>query len=135
MNIQANLGNRAGMGPLKSALEAYARRHRVIASNVANAESPGFQASRVEFEEVARKVLAARSGVSVTTTAPGHIGADKPNEAIPSEIKVAEGEEAGVDIERELVSMVQNQLSYRLAVRLLDMKYQQLRTAITSGHR
>jgi len=138
MEIRGTLGDRAGLGALKNALEAYALRHRIIASNIANTEVAGYRPKRVEFEKYAELAMQSASHVQLARTDPGHLPPVDSGDSIPSRVveePAAPGEEAGVDLETEIVSMVKTQLSYRLAVRLLDMKYNQLHSAITGKSR
>lgn len=133
MNIRGTIGDRAGLGALKQALHAYALRHRVIAGNIANAETPGYQPRRVTFEEAARRAMGGSTGVEGAVTHSSHmpVGAGPLNPMHPEVVEqTPSGEETGVDLQREMVDLVENQLSYRLAVRLLDMKYNQLQAAI-----
>lgn len=139
MLIRGSLGDRAGLAPLKSALTAYALRHRVISSNIANAEVDGYRPRRVVFEDVARRALAESGGVEGYVTNPAHMpvgvgsgGSVTPRIETepPSVLPDGTTVESGVDMEKEMVALVENQLNYRLAVRLLDMKYTQLHKAI-----
>ena len=144
MLVKGTLGDRAGLAPLKQALHAYALRHRAIASNIANAEVPGYQPKRVTFEEVAKKALSTTSGVEGAVTHPRHIpvggGPSNPLRPVVETEAAQPGPagqpaETGVDLEKEMVLLVENQLSYRLAVRLLDMKYNALHKAIRGSSR
>jgi flagellar basal-body rod protein FlgB len=151
MQVSGTLGNRAGLAPLKQALHAYALRHRVIASNIANAEVEGYQPRRVSFEETARRAMGTGTGVSGYITDPAHIpvgnGPANPIQArIVTERPMATPETGdtttgtsetagGVDLETEMVALVENQLSFRLATRLLDMKYNTLTKAIRGTSR
>jgi flagellar basal-body rod protein FlgB len=138
MEIQGTLGDRAGLGALKNALEAYALRHRVIAGNIANAEVAGYRPKQVEFEKYAEQAMANASQVHLARTDPGHLPPVDSEGSIPSRVveePAGPDQETGVDLEKEIVAMVENQLSYRLAVRLLDMKYNQLHSAITGRSR
>ena len=144
MHVKGTLGDRAGLGLLKQALHAYALRHRAIASNIANAEVPGYSPRRVTFEEVARKALGTTARVEGAVTNPRHMPvgggpSNPPEPVVETEVQQAaggeQGEQSGVDLENEMVSLVENQLSYRLAVRLLDMKYNALQKAIHGSSR
>jgi len=133
MKIHGNLGDRAGLGPLKRALQAYALRHRVSAANIANAEVPGYTPKRVRFEDALAASLEGRREVAVVRTHPRHLEGTKTSEPVPR--VVTDSESQGVDLEKEMVAMVENQLAYRLAVRLLEMKYRQLHSAIRGTSR
>lgn len=136
--IRGTLGDRAGLAPLKQALNAYALRHRVISGNIANAETPGYQPRRVEFESSMKQALATTRFVHPTVTDPRDIpvGDSSPDSVEPQVVSAPQtGKENGVDLQKEMVALVENQLSYRLAVRLLDMKYNQLHAAIRGSIR
>ncbi len=144
MQVSGTLGDRAGLGPLKQALNAYALRHRAIASNIANAEVQGYQPRRVSFEDAARKAIGTEPGLAGYTTDPGHMqvgnGPSSPIEPrVVTEKPPSPGtpgaRQGGVDLEKEMVSLVENQLSYRMATRLLDMKYNTLHKAIRGTSR
>ncbi len=141
MQIQGTLGDRAGLAPLKQALHAYALRHRTISSNIANAEVPGYTPKRVTFEAAARKALNTTSGVQGYITNSKHmpVGSGPATPLRPGiEAETPQpgtAGETGVDLEQEMVLLVENQLSYRLAVRLLDMKYNSLHKAIRGSTR
>ncbi len=139
MPVSGNIGNRAGLGGLKQALEVYALRHRVIASNIANAEVDGYEPRRVEFEEILQKQVRAVYSEATVATNERHYPVGQASSSklgrVVAEAPDPETGEARVDVEREMVSLVQNQLSYRMAVRLLDMKYNQLKSAITGNSR
>ncbi len=151
MQVSGTLGNRAGLAPLKQALHAYALRHRVIASNIANAEVEGYQPRRVSFEDTARKAMGKGTGISGYATDPSHMPVGNgpanpiqsrivterpPAGTAPGADTTGAGETAnGVDLETEMVALVENQLSFRLATRLLDMKYNTLTKAIRGTSR
>jgi flagellar basal-body rod protein FlgB len=121
------------LAALKRALTVYAERHQVVADNIANVETPGYQAREYRFEEYLR---GAEHRLQGTRTRPGHLAIGGRDPA------TAEGREAlqesdfdngvnNVDIDREMTGLVTADLSYRLATRLLSMKYRLLRGAIT----
>jgi flagellar basal-body rod protein FlgB len=54
------------MTAIGSALSGLAARQRVIADNIANINTPGYQARRVEFEDALRSALADGGDAAVT---------------------------------------------------------------------
>ena len=118
---------------LKAAVEAYARRHELTAQNVANVETEGYKARRLKFEE-----LLAGAGPSVEgyRTDPDHfvIGRQGAGDVRPESTARDTGYDNGtndVNIDQEMAELATNDLSYRLATRLLSMRYGMLQTAIT----
>ncbi|MBU0743705.1 flagellar basal body rod protein FlgB [bacterium] len=124
----------AHLDHLKKALTVYTRRHRVVSENIANVETAGYRAQEYRFEELLRK--AGRGGLRGTQTHAAHmpIGARS--------LRDTEGETAAqdggydngindVDVDSEMTSLATTELSYRLATRVLSMKYNQLREAVS----
>ncbi len=118
---------------LKGGLNASALRGRIIASNLANVQTPGYQARRVVFEELLDEANASRGP---RATHPLHAGArDIPNQApspkvVASRDPVPPGSVNNVDIEQELVRLGQNEIHFRALSELLARKYQAIRSAI-----
>ena len=64
------------IGVHAAALDVRARRGELIANNLANADTPGYQARDIDFRQaMARAGGDATAGVSLRTTQAGHIGA------------------------------------------------------------
>ena len=131
--IKNVLFQQAHLDQVKHALGIYARRHRVVAENIANVETPGFRAQEYRFEEYLDGASRQLQGL---TTHPGHLSIGR------RDIGQVEGNAAyrksyydnginNVDIDREMTDLTTNDLAYRLATRLLSMKYNILRGAIT----
>ncbi len=122
----------AHLGDLKQALSIYARRHRVVADNVANVETEGYRARELRFEEY---LAGAEMRLPGARTNPAHLSLGRRELAdTRGEVHLSPGEHDNgvnnVDIDREMTDLATNDLSYRLATRLLSMKYTNLRSAI-----
>ncbi len=114
---------------LAKAIEGTSRQQEVIASNIANAETPGYQPRRVSFEESLRQAL--------------QQPADRRLQAIanvrPVVVERGTGslrrDASGVDLEAELVALSAASLRHRALTRLLNKKLTMLREAIEGGGR
>ncbi|HOX26445.1 MAG TPA: flagellar basal body rod protein FlgB [Candidatus Krumholzibacteria bacterium] len=130
--IRHGLFEAAHLGDLKQALAVYANRHRVVSDNIANVESAGYAAREYRFEEY---LAGARLRLQGARTNPAHLAlgrrelADTPGDVRPTGDDHDNGIN-NVDIDKEMTDLATNDLSYRLATRLLSMKYQTLRSAI-----
>jgi flagellar basal-body rod protein FlgB len=131
--IRTSLFARAHLDELKRALTVYASRHQVVADNIANVETPGYRAQELRFEELLAGSQRRLAGVR-THTAHLPIG-QRDIEDVPEEIVAQDdGFDNGtndVNIDREMTELATTDLSYRLATRLLSMKYTMLRSAVT----
>ena len=130
--IRTGLFQNSHLDTLKKALDVYAKRHEVTAQNISNVETPGYRAQRVRFEELLGDEQMRLRGVR---THPEHmaIGAVEPYETDERIEDAATDFDNGVnnvDIDGEMTSLATNDLSYRLATRLLSGRYNTLRGAI-----
>jgi flagellar basal-body rod protein FlgB len=99
------------------ALDALAKRQRVIADNISNVETPGFLAGRVSFEDALAQAL--------------HDG--DPSEATASVARSLEPtREDGnnVNLDHEMLANVDTNLRYQTMLRAVDDKFGILRTVI-----
>jgi flagellar basal-body rod protein FlgB len=123
-----------GMSEMKAALDAGAVRQRVIASNIANATTPGYQAQEVIFDDV---LQGEQKSLALAKTSPGHLAgtaAPTPKATIrPRGGEVAPGSINDVVIEREMNEMVQNTIHFQAVSQLLANRYKSLRDAIRPG--
>lgn len=111
----------ATMAALHTALSGLALRQRTIADNVANIETPGFLAGKVDFESSLRSALAS--------------GSD-PSAARPTTVRSLEPTRHNgnnVNLDRETLDGLQTNLRYDLAVEAMNAKLQRLRIAITGS--
>ncbi len=133
--IEKTMFQQANLGAIKKALTVYASRHRVVAENIANIETAGYRTQEYRFEEY---LDTARQKLHGLRTHPRHlpIGRHSLDETTGSVAETGSKYDNGinnVDIDQEMAGLATNDLAYRLATRLLSMKYDLLRGAIT-GH-
>ncbi len=132
--IAATLFDQPHMELLKRALSAYSLRHRVVADNLSNVGTPGYQAQAVDFE-TALANAAPPFRLRGTVTAPGHLPLGVAAEPSAARTQpVGEPFDNGVNdvnVDREMGELVKNDLAFRMATRLLSRRYQGLRIAIT----
>jgi len=101
-------------------LEYRSERHKTIASNIVNIDTPGYRSQEVVFEkELAEQIAAQRSrdGISGMSAAE-----EKP-------FGVAEAGEH-VDIDKEMAKLAENHLMYNLSADLLARKFRGLKDVI-----
>ncbi|MGY6569264.1 MAG: flagellar basal body rod protein FlgB [Salinarimonas sp.] len=116
---------------LKTRMHWHQARQKLIAENVANADTPGFKP-----RDVAEPRLDARGrplgGVQPARTVPGHLALDQTRSGI-SERNAARFEVRpsgnAVNLEDEMLKSAQNQADYQLAASLYEKSLQMLRIA------
>ena len=105
---------------LHDALRGLAMRQRTISDNVANVQTPGFLAGRVDFERSLGEAMV--SGEPVRTEA------TRSRSLAPTR---TDGN--NVDLDGETLSLVETNLRYSTMVEAMNAKFRLLRTAI-GGH-
>lgn len=122
-------GNRS-LDEMKAGLDAGTLRQRVLAANIANANTPGFTPSGVRFEELLE--AAAGDGPSAPArTHPEHLTGSASEGAVP--VARVEARPGGVvELEEELVELQQNALHYRALSQFVAGRYRGLMDAIGS---
>jgi flagellar basal-body rod protein FlgB len=125
---------RAHLDHLKKALTVYSRRQRVTAENIANVETKGYRAQEYKFEEMLQK--ARGNTLRGKATREGHMAVGR-SEILDTDGKVADQDRGfdngvnDVNVDQEMTEIATNELSYRLATRVLSMKYDIMREAIS----
>jgi len=107
---------------LEKTLDVCVLRHKVIANNIANVDTPGFKASRVIFEEKLKRALK-------ESLLPSELQKIKP-ELVRGEESSLREDLNNVDIEKEMVRLSENTLRYNIYAQLLTAKLGILRAAI-----
>ncbi len=110
--------------PLASVLEKvlayHSRRHDVIASNIANANTPGYTA----FDLVLRQRLDQASPLEIRTSDPRHMTSSEGTNETGSTL-VKSRNPAGLDannvsLEQEFLKLSENQMLYQVGFELMD---------------
>ncbi len=130
--IKTGLFDQEHLAVLKKAVDVYGRRHQVTAQNISNVETPGYQSQRLKFEEL---LSTERMRLKGYQTHRNHfpIGGGNFEQARDEIVDSEGGFDNGVnnvDIDNEMTNLATNDLSYRMATRLLSMRYNVLRGAI-----
>lgn len=119
------MGDLLAYGAITSALDGLAARQKAIANNVANMQTPGFRASKVNFEDALRSELSdgqAPTGSDVISTA-------RTDDPIMID---GDGRMVGsnVNLERETLAGMEANLKFNLMVRAYDNKVNQVRDVL-----
>ncbi|GIH81051.1 flagellar basal body rod protein FlgB [Planobispora longispora] len=109
---------------VRIALKGLAQRQRVIADNIANIETPGFLAGRVQFEDALRTAVKGGSPAKA-------VGTVEPSVARSLEPTRENGN--NVNLDHETLSHMDTVLRYQTMLKALDSKYGQLRSVIRGG--
>jgi len=117
-----------GIQLLEQIIKTSAFRHKVLASNIANVDTPGYKAKDVPFKEEVN-----HQTIGITNTSPNHIQGIKNQKETGGMVPVERSSfEDGnnVVLDMELANMTENALLYEAGVRLLSKKLMIYKNAI-----
>ena len=128
---------------LENSLDLRAAKNRLLQSNIANEETPGYRAKDINFEQELKRVgssTGAGTGTGMdgrTNTA--HIPVIGERGMDPRVIERASGVEGfdsnSVGIEGEMVKLSENTLKYSIDAKMLKGRLNMIMTAIKEGGR
>ena len=126
-----------GMMPvLERGIDLAVTRQKLISSNIANEETPGYKTKDISFQkELSKKLRTQTLTMARTNHAHLHAGTGGINGV---EIKIDKGPGDGIDgntvsLEKEMVKMAENKLMHDAAMTLLSKKFEGLKSAIIGG--
>ncbi len=120
------------------AMNMRTQRHQVLASNIANADTPQYKARDFSFKEAMQGSMSGRStggGVTLATTSAGHMRGDGVSASAVMKFRnenqsSADGNTVDMDVERSEIT--ENALQYQILTQLISQKFQGMRTALSS---
>lgn len=124
---------------LAASLKYRQLRQELIASNIANAETPGYKAKKIDFEEALARALDVDDELKMKTSDSKHfnVGGGGFNNLQPEIYEDSNGitslDGNNVDRDQEMAEMAENKIMYDASVQLLNKKLGLLKYAIGSG--
>jgi flagellar basal-body rod protein FlgB len=120
---------------MKMFMDYSTRKQKVITSNLANVETPGYKAKDLDFKDYLRSETETSSTMKVAD--PSHLkGIPKLNRI---DTKTREDQDSmgldgnNVDLEKEMTHMAQNVLKFSVVSRLFTQKLYMVRSSIKEG--
>ncbi|MCB0365215.1 MAG: flagellar basal body rod protein FlgB [Bdellovibrionaceae bacterium] len=116
-------------------------RQSITSSNIANAETPGYKAKKVDFEEALSRAIDVEglrqmnsSSGEHFATGPGSISRVRADVYDNPDINVTNDGNT-VDMEKEMATLAENSILYKAALQLINKKMAALKYAATEGSR
>ena len=123
---------------LHKTLDLRQQRHTVLASNIANAETPGFIAKDVRFEEALRAAATPPQPSLLRQTHPEHLPLVQPTSIsdVQGTLVVAPSDDIGrdlntVSIDHEMAKLSTNTLHYNASAEILSRAFDQLKRTVS----
>lgn len=125
---------------MEKSLDFRTQRHDLLASNVANKDTPGYSAQDLVFEKNLKKALHADEPGLLKTSHPLHMdGNNTPPldrveaKRINSAAPFVGFDGNSVDLDREMAKIAENQLMYNATTQMISHHFKMLKTAITEN--
>ncbi len=117
---------------IEANLDRRTTRHRLIARNLANIDTPNFRGTGLEFEKQLRAAISGdNKPVVMVRTHPGHLPhrSRKPfSDAEPRYMDIG-----AVHLDIEMSKLAENNIMFNTMVQLLSKKFLKLKTAISEA--
>jgi flagellar basal-body rod protein FlgB len=114
-------------------------KQNVISANVANSETPGYHARKLDFEEALARSLDLDGLRSMSTSHDEHfpvgggISAGVRADIYDNPDVVVGNDGNSVDMEKEMTALAENSVLYKAALQLINKKLAALKYAATEG--
>ncbi len=123
---------------LKKALDSQSQRHLLIASNISNIDTPGYQAKDIDFKGTLRAALGTGEDLAMRTTHSRHIGPSRDDikglQAEPFiEPDAAKSNGNNVNIDKEMIKLAENQIAYNATIQMMSKRGSTIRAAISEN--
>ncbi|MCP3675749.1 MAG: flagellar basal body rod protein FlgB [Gammaproteobacteria bacterium] len=120
-------------GPHEQALLLRAQRSEVLASNIANVNTPGYKARDFDFHS-ALKVATSQQASGISRTHSSHFSSTSAGAPVQLEyitpFQTGTGDGNTVDLPSQQVAFAENAMEYQMSLRFLDGKLKGLMSAI-----
>jgi flagellar basal-body rod protein FlgB len=123
---------------LQKSLDLRSSNQRVIAGNIANAETPGYSPARFEFEQELKAAISG-SNPGLAATNPRHFPVNSDNvsgvqgKIVRTPDNTGIGDSNGVSVDQEMIALSENQIMYETAAQLLKKKLSLLKYVVQGG--
>lgn len=127
------LFNKTSIPLLSRVADLSSLRHKLISSNIANVDTPGYERKQIDFQSELNKAVN-KPKLQTSQTHPAHIplGNDPGRAPKVKSYQSAENSTGvnSVDVEQEMADLAQNQLVFEFGSTLLTKKFNGLKNAI-----
>lgn len=126
---------------LGASLNFRLQKQNLIGSNIANVETPGYHAKKLDFEESLSRALEMDGANAMAATHEGHQPFTRGNvEKVKADIYdnpeiPTNNDKNTVDLEKEMADLAENSILYKTATELIRKKLGAMRYAASDGGR
>jgi len=117
---------------LSGGLKTAEANHRLIANNLANADTPNFSPTELDFQKTLRDNLEGRGGFELRTTRPRHLDFRAEHPQFERLAFLSKNDYNKVDLDDQLVKLGENASRYTTYARLLRKKFEEQKNVLTA---
>ena len=107
--------------------------HRIIANNIANADTPGYNPVKLDFEATLRNAVQGRGRISLRKTRPRHLESLRFRPVSDRLVFASKNDFNKVDIEEEVANLSENTGRYNVYASIIANQFEQMKTMITNA--
>ncbi|MCX7977404.1 MAG: flagellar basal body rod protein FlgB [Bdellovibrionaceae bacterium] len=123
---------------LQTSLAMRQLRHSLTSANIANAETPGYHAKKLDFEEALSRALDIDGLRKMSTSSPEHFPVGGVSARIRPDIYdnpegSVDNDGNTVDLEKEMATLAENAILYKAALQLINKKMAAMKYVASDG--
>jgi len=121
---------------MESHMNRLSQRHKIVSSNIANIDTPGYKTKDITFHATIDELLEEPSVGRLRMTRKEHIDAepfDQLTMVYEPKGLIERADKNNVDIDREMTKLSETSFGYSMMTQLLRGKYHKLATSINEG--
>lgn len=125
---------------LRKGISASSLRQQVIASNIANINTPGYKKQEVSFEDEFKRAVENKYAPKMAQTEPEHLPGGRNLGNVQIKINTIRNtamryDGNNVDVDEEMSKLAENGLRFNAMAQLMGGKFASLKTVINEGRR
>lgn len=123
-----------GVDKVHRFLNVTSLRQKLVAENIANVSTPGYQAQKLDFKDELKKVTSDDIRTPMHTTHRNHIPLSSSPERGPKihSVRLGQDELNSVNIEEQVTAQAENEILYTAGATMLQRKFAGIKNAIVS---
>jgi flagellar basal-body rod protein FlgB len=122
---------------MERAMDVMSRRQQLIATNVANLDTPGYRTRDIDFDRALQRAVDERTEGPLRATHPLHSTGEAAggDAELPQRIEGLMVRNDGNDVspDREMLALASTRSRYEVAAAIVRMRVRQLRSALSEG--
>lgn len=117
---------------LTAAMRTATASHRILANNIANADTPGFTPTELDFQTTLQRSLEDRDHVDLRTTRTRHLDYRTYQPKFERLVFLSKNDYNGVDLDDQMSKLAENRGRYTTYAALLSKQYRTYRNMLDS---